>query len=195
MKKTTRKTSKVAKPAKAPASAKAAKPAKVAKAAKSVAPAKASPAKPAARKPRGKSRPEAPAQPTMREFAIEAARMLADDKCEDVVLLEVGKTNPMTDFIIIGSGTSDRQMRSVLKHVEELGLKMGHQSFRTSMDDRTTWIIADFLNLVVNLFEPATRAHYDLEMLWGDAPRIDWHRPAQARNRAGLTRGDGVFDG
>lgn len=122
-----------------------------------------------------------------REFAVEISRLLHDDKCTDVVLLDVRALSQVSDFIIIGSGTSDRQMRSALMHVEELGAKRGSPAFRTSIDGRASWVLADFVDVVVHLFEPNTRAHYDLEMLWGDAPRVAWERPDQVnRDRARL---------
>jgi ribosome-associated protein len=121
-------------------------------------------------------------------FAIEAARMVRDDNCDDVVVLDVRNTSHVSDFIVIGSGTSDRQMRSVLEHVEKLGATRGFKAFRTSRDDRATWLLLDFVDVVVHLFEPATRSHYDLEMLWGDAPRIEWERQDQfKRDRAGVS--------
>lgn len=120
-------------------------------------------------------------------FAIEAARLVRDDKCEEVLLLDVAQLSQVTDFIVIGSGTSDRQMGSVLKHVEELAKGRGFSAFRTNADERSTWLLADFVDVVVHLFEPATRSHYDLESLWGDAPRVEWERPDQMnRDRAGL---------
>lgn len=123
-----------------------------------------------------------------RAFAIEAARLLSDDKCEDVVVLDVRELSHVTDYIIIGSGTSDRQMHSSLTHLEELGREQGFPVFRSSDDERSTWLLADFVDVVVHLFEPNQRAHYDLEMLWGDATRIPWERP-DAPRRPGL-RGD-----
>lgn len=124
------------------------------------------------------------------EFAIGAARLLADDKCEGVQVLDVRNLSQVTDYIVIGSGTSERQMRSVLMHVEELGEQSGFPAFRASDDERATWLLADFVDVVVHIFEPNTRAHYDLEMLWGDGPRVAWERPGEAaRNRAGL-KGD-----
>lgn len=120
-------------------------------------------------------------------FAIDAARLVRDDKCEDVVLLDVRQLSQVSDFIIVGSGTSDRQMHSVLKHVEDIAKERGFSAFRTTTDDRSTWLLADFVDVVVHLFEPNTRAHYDLEALWGDAPRLEWERPDQLnRDRAGL---------
>lgn len=114
-----------------------------------------------------------------RAFAIDAARMIRDDKCEEVVLLDVRELGQVSDFIIIASGTSDRQMRSVAKNAEELGAQSGFNVYRREVDDRATWIIADFVDVVVHLFEPNTRSNYDLENLWADAPRIRWERPDQ----------------
>jgi ribosome-associated protein len=120
-------------------------------------------------------------------FAIEVAQLVRDDKCEDVVVLDVRGKSPVTDYIVIGSGTSDRQMRSVLNHVEDLAATQGNQCVRRSIDERATWILADFVDVVVHLFEPNTRAHYDLEMLWGDAKKVAWERPDQlSRDYAGL---------
>lgn len=121
-----------------------------------------------------------------REFAIEAARVLFDDKCTDIVLLDVSSVSSVTDFIIIGSGTSDRQMKSTLGDVAELARSVGHEVVRRSIDDRATWVLADFVDVVVHLFEPNTRAYYDLEMLWGEVPRIDWER-TEAPKRGGRT--------
>lgn len=126
-------------------------------------------------------------------FPVQLSRLLHDDKCTDIVLLDLRGVNPMWDYVIIGSGTSDRQMRSVLTHVAELGRLLGHEVYRRNVDDRATWLLADFSDVIVHLFEPNTRAHYDLEMLWGDAKRVEWERAAQApRNRAGLVAGDGL---
>jgi len=130
---------------------------------------------------------ERPAPSKAEEFAIESARCMDDDKCTDVVVLDVRGKNPMTDFLVIGSGTSDRQMRAVLHHIQDLGETLGYQAVRSTSDDRATWLLADFMNVIVHLFEPNTRAHYDLEMMWGDTARIEWERPGRAsRDRAGL---------
>jgi ribosome-associated protein len=123
----------------------------------------------------------------VRGFAVDAARLLSDNKCQDIVLLDVTSLSQVSDYLIVGSGTSDRQMRSTADDVIELAAKQGSSAFRKDVDDRTTWIVVDFVDVVVHIFEPNTRAHYDLEMLWQDAPRLEWERPDQKnRNRAGL---------
>jgi len=128
-----------------------------------------------------------------RAFAVEAARLLSDDKCSDVVLLDVREISQVTDFIVLATGTSDRQMRSALEDVQSLGGERGFPAFRSSVDDRAVWVLADFVDVVVHIFEPNARAHYDLEMLWGDADRLAWSRdgaPAPGRNFAGASPED-----
>jgi len=137
-------------------------------------------------KPPAVVKPPTPAN-LKREFAIEAGRMLADYQCSDVVVLDVSGRNQVMDYLVIGSGTSATQMRSVLDHVDELGKKKGFQAFRSSRDEGGLWLLLDCVDVIVHLFEPNTRAHYDLEMLWGDAPRVAWERADQVlRDRAGL---------
>ena len=110
-------------------------------------------------------------------FAIECAKLLRDDKCSHVVVLDVSNLSEVTDYVLIASGTSDRQMNSTLDDLIELGEANKRTAFRTSKDDRSTWLLTDFVDVVVHLFEPNTRAYYDLEMLWGDAPKVAWRGP------------------
>ncbi len=122
-----------------------------------------------------------------RTFAINAARLLHDDNCDDIAVLDIKALGQVCDYIVIGSGTSDRQMKGVAKNVEHLGEKQGYNPYRKHADERSTWLLADFVDVVVHLFEPNTRELYDLEMMWADAPRVAWERPDQVdRNRAGL---------
>ncbi len=131
-------------------------------------------------------------QSELRAFCIDIARLLADDKCEDVLVLDVRGLSQVTDYILVATGTSDRQMRAVAHHVNELGEERGYTAFRTHTDEKSVWVLVDFVYVVVNLFEPNARALYDLEMLWGDAERVAWQREGDppshdpSRDRAGL---------
>lgn len=107
-----------------------------------------------------------------RAFAISAAQSLQDDKCTDVVVIDVSGISPVTGFIVIGSGTSARQMRSALEDVDDLAKDLGTQAYAISADDRALWLLADFVDVVVHLFEPNARAHYDLESLWSKGTRV-----------------------
>lgn len=114
-----------------------------------------------------------------RAFAIEAARLIADQHCEDVRLLDVHGLSQVCDYVLIGSGTSDRQMKSVADDLAEFGREHGEPVFRSDRDARVTWLVVDFVGLVVHLFEPEVRAYYDLESLWSDAESIPWQREAK----------------
>ena len=121
--------------------------------------------------------PTAAATPEAAEaFAIEAARTAADLNCSDVLILNVTGLSPLTHYLVIATGTSDRQMRSVADEIADAGKKTGFRRYGTDEDKAATWIVADFVEVVVHLFEPSTRGYYDLEMLWGDATQVSWHR-------------------
>lgn len=108
-------------------------------------------------------------------FAIAAARSLRDDKCDNIVVLDLKGHSPVTAFFVIGSGTSPRQMRTAGRSVEELGESMDMAAFGHNLREQDpTWVIIDCVDVVVHIFEPETRAFYDLEMLWNDAERIPW---------------------
>lgn len=122
-----------------------------------------------------------------RTFAVQAARMLHDDRCEDVIVLDVRELSQVCDYLVLASGTSDRQISSAADDVAEMAEQMQTPVLRRNQDPRATWIVLDTLDVVVHVFEPQVRAHYDLELLWGDAPHVEWRRPEQiTRDRAGL---------
>jgi ribosome-associated protein len=105
-------------------------------------------------------------------FAIEAAKLAAATRCHSVVVLDVRGLSPMADFLVLATGTSDRQMRGVGNEIEELGDGVGQHVVHRSSNE--TWILLDYVDVVVHLFEHETRMFYDLDSLWGDAPRVTW---------------------
>jgi len=117
-------------------------------------------------------------QRELQAFAIEAARLLDDRHCEDVLLLNVRGLSQVCDYVLLGTGTSDRQMKSLADELGDLGRDKGHGVFRSDRDPRVTWQVVDFVGLVVHLFEPDRRAYYDLESLWSDADSVPWQREA-----------------
>ena len=120
-------------------------------------------------------------QAQAQSFATSAAQLLRDDKCTDILVLDLRGLSEITDFFVIASGTSDRQMRSAAMHVEELGEQQSFALHRSNLKEReATWIVLDFVDVVVHVFEPQARLYYDLEMLWGDAKRIDWRDANQS---------------
>ncbi len=122
-----------------------------------------------------------PGKPTggdrrLRAFAVEVARLMADRHCEDVRLLDVRGLSQVCDYVLIGTGTSDRQMKSLADELADFGREQGQPMFRADADAAVTWIVVDFIGLVAHLFEPGKRAYYDLEGLWSDAQPVPWPR-------------------
>lgn len=109
-----------------------------------------------------------------RTFAIDCARILRDDKCEDIVVLDLRGVSPICDFFVIATGTSDRQMRAVTDHVKHMAKERGESPYNVSGYDESTWIVMDYVDVILHLFDGDQRAYYDLDSLWGDSPHVNW---------------------
>ena len=115
-----------------------------------------------------------------RRVAITMARAVADARCDDVMVIDVTGLSQLTDYIVLASGTSDRQMRSAAQDAEDAVKDLGEAIFGVTSDTGAHWIVVDLVDVVLHLFDPAARAHYDLESLWGDGERIKWRREEAA---------------
>ncbi len=114
------------------------------------------------------------------QFAIELARIASESKSEDVIVLDLRGISPVAEYVVICTGTSDRQMNGVADQIIEYAKKFGEKPFGHCGQDCATWIIVDFVNVVFHIFARPHRAYYDLELLWGDAPRLTWQRSESA---------------
>lgn len=112
---------------------------------------------------------------TVAEWATTAARAADDKKCEATVILEVGTILAITDFFVITSAANRRQVRTVAEEIEkQVKASGGPRPLRIEGLDDLTWVLIDYGDLVVHIFDPATRAYYDLERLWRDVPHLEW---------------------
>ena len=121
-----------------------------------------------------KKAPAPPPQPDSKDFAIEAARVADLRHCTDIVILDLKGVSPATDYFVIVTGTSDRQMRTVADEVSQAGHKMGFGRFGRAGYEQGKWILLDFIDVVVHVFDQEYREFYDLELLWGDAKQVKW---------------------
>ncbi len=112
----------------------------------------------------------------IRTFAIEAARLCSDRHAEDVRLLDVRGLSSLTDYIIIASGTSDRQLEAIARELDDLAREAGMSRVGRDGDGQVRWVVRDYLDIVIHLFEPEMRAFYDIEMMWGDGEPVSWQR-------------------
>ncbi|MBN2377286.1 MAG: ribosome silencing factor [Sedimentisphaerales bacterium] len=109
-----------------------------------------------------------------RALACEIARLADDRHCSEIVIMELAQRSPVANHFVICTGTSAQQMRAVAKEIEGLGKELGSRVYSRAGIQQGCWAIVDFVDVVVHLFEKEYRKFYDLEMLWGDAPKIDW---------------------
>ena len=108
-----------------------------------------------------------------RAFAIAAARVAIERHCTDVCVMDLCGKSPATDYFVICTGTSDRQMRTVADEISQAARDMGHQRFGRAGYDQGRWILLDYVDVVVHVFDEEYRDYYDLELLWGDADRLE----------------------
>jgi ribosome-associated protein len=92
-----------------------------------------------------------------------------------VVVLDVRGISPITDYLILATGTSPRQMRSVCDDLAEWADAQGVSSHGADGLTSESWILIDFFDVVVHVFSQEARQFFDLDSLWGDAKRVEWN--------------------
>ena len=99
----------------------------------------------------------------------------ADRKATDIAALDLRAVAGYTDFFVICSGNTDRQTKAIHDAIH-LGLKKDHGLLPQRVEglSEARWILMDYLDVVVHVFTPDTRAFYRLESLWGEVPRRDF---------------------
>ncbi len=102
-----------------------------------------------------------------------AVRAALDKKASDVVILDLRNTPAFTDFFILCSGQSQRQVKAIADAVEEALRAAKVRPAHVEGYERGEWVLMDYFTFIVHVFTPQTRAFYSLERLWGDAERID----------------------
>jgi ribosome-associated protein len=125
---------------------------------------------------------ETPAAETeeARAFAIAVARIAAENKVADVEVLDLRGLSGFADFFVLGTGASERQMHAVVDLVEEYARGIGRAPFRVADSRGANWILTDYVDVVLHLFDAEHRDYYDLSNLWGDAPRVRWEQEREA---------------
>ncbi len=107
------------------------------------------------------------------EWAEIAAIAASDKKAEDIIAIDVHELLVVTDYFVICTGRNDRQVRVIADEIEDqLREKGGIKPIGREGADEGKWLLLDFGDLVIHVFQPEERDFYRLEKLWGDAPRL-----------------------
>jgi ribosome-associated protein len=108
----------------------------------------------------------------IRDYALLAAQAALDKKADDVMILDVEPVIVITDFFVIATGASDTQVKAIADEVEVQVEKAGLQVRGREGVAERQWILLDFGDLVVHVFQPEMREFYRLEKLYGDVERV-----------------------
>ena len=106
--------------------------------------------------------------------ALAAASAIDDKKGLGVVLLDVSSLLGITDVFVIATGTSRRHVRTLAEEAEAQLKTEDRRPLRREGVDDGSWVLLDYGDVVLHVFDEETRSYYDLERLWGDAPRLDF---------------------
>ena len=86
----------------------------------------------------------------------------------------------ITDYFVICSRQTDRQIKTLVEEVERAVRDIGEKPIRREGDADSRWVLLDYIDVVVHVFAQEEREYYDLERLWRDAPRLSWNATDQA---------------
>jgi ribosome-associated protein len=110
-----------------------------------------------------------------REIALTAAKAAAAKQAADVTILDVHELIVITDFFVICSGQTERQVKTIVEEIEKAVRDLGERPIRREGEAGARWVLLDYIDVVVHVFTEEERRYYDLERLWRDAPRVAVH--------------------
>lgn len=110
---------------------------------------------------------------------IDKARLcleiIQERKAIDPVLMEVGRLTSFTDYFLVASGASSRQVQAISQHMARRLREEGFRPFGIEGEQEGHWVLMDYGDVVIHIFYEPVREFYDLEGLWTEAPRVESH--------------------
>lgn len=107
------------------------------------------------------------------EIAKLAITALEDKKAEDIKVIDISEISVIADYFIIANGTNRSQIQTLSDHVEEILGKEGVQLKQVEGYDNANWILLDFRDVIIHIFDKENRLFYDLERIWRDGKLIE----------------------
>ncbi len=117
-----------------------------------------------------------------RKLALRCRDLAEGKKAEDVVILDMRKLSSVTDYFVIATGTSEPHLRALIQELtERIESEFGVRPRAVDGTLKASWVVLDYLDVIVHLMRAETRQRYTLEILWGDAPRVRRRASRSAR--------------
>ena len=101
-----------------------------------------------------------------------AVAALEDKKGEEISVIDISGVSVMADYFIIANGTNELQVRALVESVEEALEKAGYEKRQREGTHRAGWILLDFTDVIVHIFDKENRLFYDLERIWRDGKSV-----------------------
>lgn len=109
---------------------------------------------------------------TSKELTKLAVAALEDRKAEDVTVIDISEISPIADYFIIANGTNESQVRALVDNVEETLGKAGYEVKQREGYGLGSWVLLDFGDIIVHVFDRENRVFYDLERIWRDGKEV-----------------------
>jgi ribosome-associated protein len=108
------------------------------------------------------------------ERAIRCARIAEENKGRDILVLDMRGITPLFDFQVLATGTSRRQIHTLAEEIDAAMREEGDQRLSIEGYRLARWVVQDYGDILVHVFDEDSRNYYGLEDLWADAPHVDW---------------------
>jgi ribosome-associated protein len=116
-----------------------------------------------------------------KKLALLCQKCADDKKAENIAVLDVRELSTVTDFFVIASASSEPHLRAIADEItEKVREQTGQKPQSVDGSIRASWMVVDYVDVIIHLMRAEVRARYDLEGLWGDAPKV---KPRQPRAR------------
>jgi ribosome silencing factor RsfS/YbeB/iojap len=115
--------------------------------------------------------------------ALQCAAAALEKKAVDLIVLDVGAFTSIADYLVICSGRSDRQVQAIAQAVDAELREQGHRPTAIEGMTRGQWVLLDFTDVIVHVFQKPIREFYDLERLWEHAPEVPLPEPLRSQAR------------
>lgn len=114
--------------------------------------------------------------PDALQRACLVAKTAADNKAENVLVLDLSGVTTEFDYFVIATGASRRQVHTIVEEADAALRAVGDERLNVEGYESSKWVVQDYGDVLVHVFDPQTRDYYKLEDLWSDAEKIDWEQ-------------------
>lgn len=115
-------------------------------------------------------------------LACRCAQVADEFRGGDIVVLDLTKITPEFDYFVITTGSSRRQLHAIIEEADRMMVGKGSKRLGIEGYSSNHWILQDYGDVVLHVFDAESREMYDLERLWADAEKVDWKSVLDSQN-------------